>query len=867
MPKLWSNYFQAESSNFLFIMKHIYNPTKAAYIQQSSAKAIGTTVATKIFMTLLLGVLLLVSGEGFGQTTTLYGPNRFNNLDNLYIETLTGQIELAPGTAQLRAHSATGNSAYNGYVAISSRTFNLLKGYTYTVSFSARAVDHNQGGTGNISVLRGTGPSINWNSSSASALGNVEVLKSTGTTMTTYSITFKANDTFNSQYLAIRLSTTGGNQSELYLDNLRIIQSCAPATPQVTSNGSCSTNVPITLNASGAVTGLEEYRWYTSATEQTPIANATGPQYTTLSLSETQVYYVSIYSTVTTCESVRVPVTASVGGLIKPSVSMTTGSCDSNGNETKVYTASGGSEGSYRWYSVAEDGTLTQLSNSNGLPISSSTLSRRTNSDKGNYAVKTVGSGCESDPAYFSVAQGYPTAPTNNANGVICGDQLTLRASGASFGESYNWYATADGETTFLGQGAILVTKAPQVSTVYSVSKINTASGCESTTKRIATITLSPVLQASDISGNATICQGSSVIYSVPNVTGATYAWTITPTTGFTSVPNLSNATSNQVTIDYPASTAYRGTLKVTVTSPCNSYTSELEVQASNNNVATGSLVEPINPVIGRPETYGFTSNIDDDLIVDIVWSYRRTNSVDWISTPPTTSRTFTFQAMPGDLNGVRAEIKVLNPEVNCITGLSATNTFFVGNDQIIPLPVELMFFKAQAQIQGVNLTWATASELDNKGFEVQVSTNARDFKVIGFVESKVGTTSMRQEYSFLDTKAVSGTRYYRLKQVDLDGTTSFSPIRAVALNSDNATVNAYPNPFDDAVVVTLNGTEARNVQVVLMDAMGKVLQQRTEETSGNSITVDMRSITTKGMYVLHVLDNDTKHTFKLMKR
>jgi hypothetical protein len=185
----------------------------------------------------------------------------------------------------------------------------------------------------------------------------------------------------------------------------------------------------------------------------------------------------------------------------------------------------------------------------------------------------------------------------------------------------------------------------------------------------------------------------------------------------------------------------------------------------------------------------------------------------------------------------------------------------------ITPLPVELMFFKAKRDTKGVMLTWATASELDNKGFEVQVSTDARKFTALGFVESKLGTTLQKQNYSFLDTKAVSGTRYYRLKQIDFDGTTAYSLVRAVVLNDGNNRVSAYPNPFDNVVVVTLNGTEARNVQVMLMDAMGKVIQQRTEETSGNSISVDMRSITAKGVYVLHVYDNETKHTFKLMKR
>ena len=185
----------------------------------------------------------------------------------------------------------------------------------------------------------------------------------------------------------------------------------------------------------------------------------------------------------------------------------------------------------------------------------------------------------------------------------------------------------------------------------------------------------------------------------------------------------------------------------------------------------------------------------------------------------------------------------------------------------ITPLPVELVSFKAQRHTRGVSLSWATASELDNKGFEVQVSTNSKDFTAIGFVESKVGTTSTRQEYSFLDTKAVSGTRYYRLKQVDLDGTSSYSAIKAVVLDGGSGTVSAYPNPFEDVVIVKLNGTEARNVKVVLVNAQGKAIIEQHQETAGNTITVDMSSLTTKGMYILHVLDNGAKHSFKLMKR
>jgi hypothetical protein len=188
-------------------------------------------------------------------------------------------------------------------------------------------------------------------------------------------------------------------------------------------------------------------------------------------------------------------------------------------------------------------------------------------------------------------------------------------------------------------------------------------------------------------------------------------------------------------------------------------------------------------------------------------------------------------------------------------------------SNSITPLPVELVSFKAQRHAQGVSLTWVTASEQDNSGFEVQVSLDGRNFQKLGFVESKVGTTLRRQNYSFLDTKAVSGTRYYRLKQIDFDGKFEYSAIRAVSLDGDNGVAAAYPNPFDDVVTVRLTGTESRQVKAVLMDAMGKVILETVEETAGNSISVNTARVTTRGMYVLHVLDNGTRHTFKLMKR
>ena len=221
---------------------------------------------------------------------------------------------------------------------------------------------------------------------------------------------------------------------------------------------------------------------------------------------------------------------------------------------------------------------------------------------------------------------------------------------------------------------------------------------------------------------------------------------------------------------------------------------------------------------------------------------------------------------MPSGFMGVRVNIKAREENV-CYSNLGANGVQEISSMQITPLPVELISFKAQRHVQGVSLTWATASELDNKGFEVQVSTDSKDFAAIGFVASKVGTTSIRQDYGFLDTRAVSGTRYYRLKQVDVDGKFEYSAIKAVALEGGSGEVAAYPNPFDDVVVVKLKGTEARNVRLLLLNAQGKAIVEQQQETAGNTVTMDMSSVSAKGMYILHVLDKDTKHALKLMKR
>ncbi|MCK9210703.1 MAG: hypothetical protein M0P61_07720, partial [Ignavibacteriaceae bacterium] len=84
-------------------------------------------------------------------------------------------------------------------------------------------------------------------------------------------------------------------------------------------------------------------------------------------------------------------------------------------------------------------------------------------------------------------------------------------------------------------------------------------------------------------------------------------------------------------------------------------------------------------------------------------------------------------------------------------------------------VPVELTSFSANATQSGVELKWSTATETNNKGFEVQRSSDNKTFNLISFVDGK-GTTTLIQHYNYVDASAISGKYFYRLRQVDFDG-------------------------------------------------------------------------------------------------
>lgn len=110
-------------------------------------------------------------------------------------------------------------------------------------------------------------------------------------------------------------------------------------------------------------------------------------------------------------------------------------------------------------------------------------------------------------------------------------------------------------------------------------------------------------------------------------------------------------------------------------------------------------------------------------------------------------------------------------------------------------LPVTLIDFKAVRKENFSLLTWQTASELNNKGFEIQRSRDGIDFEIIGY-EHGNGTSHNIQTYHFKDVDAFPGINYYKLKQVDYDGRFKFSTV--VSLFYESQKLSIYPNPVVD---------------------------------------------------------------------
>lgn len=167
-------------------------------------------------------------------------------------------------------------------------------------------------------------------------------------------------------------------------------------------------------------------------------------------------------------------------------------------------------------------------------------------------------------------------------------------------------------------------------------------------------------------------------------------------------------------------------------------------------------------------------------------------------------------------------------------------------------LPVELKSFTGILINQSVQLNWITTTELNNSGFEIERSKDCKieksnEWETIGFVEGH-GTTAETHSYSFIDENVTTGTYKYRLKQIDFDGTFTYSnEIEVVAdlAPKEFFLHQNYPNPFNPNTNIQYAIGSRQNVQLKVYDILGnEVASLVNEEKQPGIYEVEFHSIT-----------------------
>ena len=185
---------------------------------------------------------------------------------------------------------------------------------------------------------------------------------------------------------------------------------------------------------------------------------------------------------------------------------------------------------------------------------------------------------------------------------------------------------------------------------------------------------------------------------------------------------------------------------------------------------------------------------------------------------------------------------------------VTVTGLAMIDMGSSVVLPIELVSFAGKYTGDGNKLTWTTANEKNNAGFEIQRSLDGKTFENIGFVKGN-GTTTTQSTYTFTDVKAFSTSNYYRLRQVDFDGKAALSNIITIENKSAFKSLKVYPNPSNDnrISIEIIENTEG----VVVTNLIGQpVFQQKTKDQQ--FLSVDISQWAT-GIYFIKSGDETVK--------
>lgn len=180
-------------------------------------------------------------------------------------------------------------------------------------------------------------------------------------------------------------------------------------------------------------------------------------------------------------------------------------------------------------------------------------------------------------------------------------------------------------------------------------------------------------------------------------------------------------------------------------------------------------------------------------------------------------------------------------------------------------LPITLSTFSASPKASQVEITWTTASELHNDYMAVERSGDGEQFAEIGQVKG-LGTTDGPKTYAFMDDAPLQGVNYYRLRQVDFDGTTEYHKVVSVIFDGQSAqALRLFPNPAGNQLQVRWNGDAAQPSFLRILDLNGRLLQQQEMPAGILHRELPLGHLG-QGVYILQISQGKTVETQRFVK-
>lgn len=243
-----------------------------------------------------------------------------------------------------------------------------------------------------------------------------------------------------------------------------------------------------------------------------------------------------------------------------------------------------------------------------------------------------------------------------------------------------------------------------------------------------------------------------------------------------------------------------------------------------------------------------------------IMYSRGSNSAAGWQMNPLPMSPCFANGISPTLRQGMNASV-TFNSAFPAFFGIAQSNN---------PLPVDLLSLDATPFQKSIKISWATASEINNKGFYLQRSDNGVDFILLKWIEGN-GTTNHINEYSYLDTDVKTGViYYYRLAQVDFNGEENKSKVVAAKLNKDGFVFDARPNPYVHSTKISFELEQASNINAEVINPLGQkvtTLIQGLQDEGVYEFDFSARNYGfTSGVYTVRLIVNGTVYTKRLFE-